>query len=169
MDFSEVRHIGQGRGGICKVCGKEGHRINIMDHIETHHIAGISLYCNLCGKTFMSRMSIRMHVLKKRKIWCQFSGQGVSWGYTLIRQNVTQHFFRQNVTQHSLRQNFTQHFFRTSRGLRGHKTAYSSIWQKFNVSFLPCWILLQENLKLSTLKDFILWLLEMFYASPGSN
>ena len=68
MDFSEVRHGNQGRGRICKVCGKEGQRINIMDHIEAHHIAGLSLNCNLCGKTFRSRVSIRMHKIKKHSI-----------------------------------------------------------------------------------------------------
>ena len=50
MDFSEVRHGSQGRGRICKICGKEEQRINIMVHIETHHITGVSLNCNQCGK-----------------------------------------------------------------------------------------------------------------------
>ena len=68
MEFSEVRYGNQGRGRICKVCGKEGQRINIMDHIEAHHIAGLSLNCNLCGKTFRSRVSIRMHKIKKHSI-----------------------------------------------------------------------------------------------------
>ena len=77
MNFSEVRHGSQGRGRICKVCGKEGQRINIMDHIETHHISGISLNCNFCGKTFRSRVSIRLHKLRMHKVWYQFSGQGV--------------------------------------------------------------------------------------------
>ena len=77
MNFSEVRHGSQGRGRICKVCGKEGQRINIMDHIETHHISGISLNCNLCGKTFRSRVSIRLHKLRMHKILYNFSGQGV--------------------------------------------------------------------------------------------
>ena len=68
MEFSEVRYGRQGRGRICKVCGKEGQRINIMDHIEAHHIAGLALNCNLCGKIFRSRMPLRIHKLKKHSI-----------------------------------------------------------------------------------------------------
>ena len=59
----------------CNVCGKEGQRINIIYHIETHHITGLSLNCNLCGKTFRSRLSIRMH--KKCQI-ALFSGRVVA-------------------------------------------------------------------------------------------
>ena len=50
MKFSQVKVEGQGRMRICKVCGKEGQRSNIMDHIEAHHITGFSHHCGICGK-----------------------------------------------------------------------------------------------------------------------
>ena len=50
MKFSQVKVEGQGRMRICKVCGKEGQRSNIMDHIEAHHITGFSHDCGICGK-----------------------------------------------------------------------------------------------------------------------
>ena len=45
----------------CKVCGKEGQGINIRDHIEANHLEGIILPCNLCDKTFRSRVALRLH------------------------------------------------------------------------------------------------------------
>ena len=51
----------QGRARICKVCGKEGSRTHISDHIEANHITGISIPCDLCGKSFKSRVSLAMH------------------------------------------------------------------------------------------------------------
>ena len=49
------------RARTCKVCGKEGSRTNTMNHIETHHIAGISVPCSLCGIVFCSRNSLAKH------------------------------------------------------------------------------------------------------------
>ena len=46
---------------ICKVCGKEGQGIAIRDHIEGNHLEGVSLPCNVCGKVFRSRCSLRKH------------------------------------------------------------------------------------------------------------
>ena len=46
----------------CKSCGKEGAGIAIRDHIEAHHVDGISLPCNNCGKMCRSRMSLRKHM-----------------------------------------------------------------------------------------------------------
>ena len=40
---------------ICKVCGKEGAPQTIKDHIEAHHLEGVSLPCNTRGKTFRSK------------------------------------------------------------------------------------------------------------------
>ena len=49
------------RARTCKVCGKEGSRTNTINHIETHHIAGISVPCSLCGTVFCSRNSLAKH------------------------------------------------------------------------------------------------------------
>ena len=55
MRFSENADLYKkdgARARICKVCGKEGSMRDIMDHIEAHHIAGISIPCGLCGQFF---------------------------------------------------------------------------------------------------------------------
>ena len=52
---------GKGRAKICKVCGKEGQSMAIRDHIEANHLEGVSLPCNVCEKTFRSRMILRRH------------------------------------------------------------------------------------------------------------
>ena len=52
---------GTKKAHICKVCGKEGEGIAIRDHIEANHLEGISLPCNICGKTFRSRNRLRQH------------------------------------------------------------------------------------------------------------
>ena len=49
------------RADICKVCGKEGEGIAIRDHIEANHLEGVSLPCNVCEKTFRSRIILRRH------------------------------------------------------------------------------------------------------------
>ena len=46
---------------ICKLCGKEGQSVAIRDHIEANHLEGVSLPCNVCGKTFRSRIILRRH------------------------------------------------------------------------------------------------------------
>ena len=49
------------RARICKVCGKEGSMQSIMHHIEANHIAGISIPCDLCGKSLKSRNAVTKH------------------------------------------------------------------------------------------------------------
>ena len=62
MDYSaNFISNGKERARICKVCGKEGERKAIRDHIEVNHLEGISLPCNLCDKTFRSRQRMRKH------------------------------------------------------------------------------------------------------------
>ena len=46
---------------VCQICGKEGRRTTIKDHIEVNHVEGISLPCKICGKIFGSRHSLRTH------------------------------------------------------------------------------------------------------------
>ena len=47
---------------ICQICVKEGRQSKIKDHIESNHLAGISIPCSLCEKTFRSRDSLRHHI-----------------------------------------------------------------------------------------------------------
>ena len=52
------------RAMICKVCGKEAKKAHMKEHIEAHHIAGISHNCDLCGNIFRLRKGLKEH---KRK------------------------------------------------------------------------------------------------------
>ena len=48
----------------CKVCGKEytsKHKINLKEHIETHHTSGFTHTCDICQKACGSRKYLRMH------------------------------------------------------------------------------------------------------------
>ena len=46
---------------ICKVCGKEGIKTSIRNHIESKHLEGICIPCDFCGNTFSSRASLNIH------------------------------------------------------------------------------------------------------------
>ena len=46
---------------VCKVCGKQGQKAQVQNHIEANHLEGISIPCNLCEKTFKLRESLRSH------------------------------------------------------------------------------------------------------------
>ena len=52
---------------ICKVCGKEGLKHHIRDHIEGNHLEGISLPCNVCDKSLSSRNGLRRHKIRFHK------------------------------------------------------------------------------------------------------
>ena len=43
---------GKKKATACQVCGKEGYRTQIRDHIEANHVKGISVPCKLCEKIF---------------------------------------------------------------------------------------------------------------------
>ena len=49
------------RAYVCTVCGKQGKRGHIKDHIEVHHIEGVSIPCNYCEKIFRTRDALRHH------------------------------------------------------------------------------------------------------------
>ena len=55
-------NYGNRRARSCTVCGKEGYRNDIMNHIESHHITGVSHSCLFCSKTFRIRHTMRMHI-----------------------------------------------------------------------------------------------------------
>ena len=64
MIFSNNAATYKGQGGrarICKVCGKEGNLNVIMNHVEANHINGISIPCDLCGKSCKSRNVLASH------------------------------------------------------------------------------------------------------------
>jgi len=63
MEVSENKNDGNQAGfkRICKVCGKEGQMINIINHIEANNITGISHTCDICGKISRSRNALRVH------------------------------------------------------------------------------------------------------------
>ena len=46
---------------ICKICGKEGIKKDIRDHIEANHLEGISFTCDFCNKTFSARSYLDKH------------------------------------------------------------------------------------------------------------
>ena len=53
---------------ICKVCGKEGRRHVIKDHVEAKHLEGISFPCDYCDKTYSSRAAFRLHKCLSERI-----------------------------------------------------------------------------------------------------
>jgi len=61
MMFSENVDARYGKKRICKVCGKEGRMSEIINHIEAHHITGVSHACNICGKTSKTKDTLRIH------------------------------------------------------------------------------------------------------------
>ena len=52
------------RAYVCQVCGKEGLKHVIRDHIEANHLDGISVPCSICEKTSRSRNSLRTHTYR---------------------------------------------------------------------------------------------------------
>jgi len=69
MEVSENRNDRNQAGfkRVCKMCGKEGQMINIIDHIEAHHITGVSHSCNKCGNIGKTRNALRIHKSKYHK------------------------------------------------------------------------------------------------------
>ena len=52
---------------VCNVCGKEGQRKHIIQHIETHHITGVSHACDICGKMCKTKYTLAAHKSQKHK------------------------------------------------------------------------------------------------------
>ena len=57
----------QERAKICKVCGIEGHGNYIKRHIESNHLEGVSIPCNLCDKMMRSRHALSLHMSRNHK------------------------------------------------------------------------------------------------------
>ena len=66
MMLVSENHTGgkMGKARICKVCGKEGDMGRIARHIESNHMTGIALPCNICGETKPSRDTLAKHKVK---------------------------------------------------------------------------------------------------------
>ena len=70
MMFSENSAPGKtvkGRGRKCKLCGKEGSMSSIIYHIESKHMPGLAIPCDLCEKSFSSRTALHSHGIKAHK------------------------------------------------------------------------------------------------------
>ena len=53
----------------CTLCGKEAkQKIQIQYHIEGVHMEGLSLPCNICGRTFSSRNAFTVHKFREHKV-----------------------------------------------------------------------------------------------------
>ena len=59
--LSNKKSAGNSKVRMCKVCGKEGRRQTIKDHIEAYHIQGYSPKCKLCGKKYKTQNSLSVH------------------------------------------------------------------------------------------------------------
>ena len=53
---------GRQKAYVCQVCGKEGYKTQIRDHIEANHVEGVSVPCKTCDKNFRSRNALRQHM-----------------------------------------------------------------------------------------------------------
>ena len=65
MEATALRNV---RGQLlyrCKVCAKEEINGGMKNHIESNHLEGVSVPCNLCEKTFRSRNSLSKHTNEK--------------------------------------------------------------------------------------------------------
>ena len=54
---------------VCKVCGKESRdAIDMKRHIESFHLKGVSIPCDLCNTILRSRTALRFHVSRNHKL-----------------------------------------------------------------------------------------------------
>ena len=61
MEKSQHRASDGKMAFLCRICGKEGQRFNIRQHIETKHFDRVSTPCNMCGKAFTSKNASMRH------------------------------------------------------------------------------------------------------------
>ena len=73
MEKSEnLIHNGKSRlikAYTCKVCGKEGFSSNIKTHIESYHIDGVQISCNICQKIFRFGKATKHYASVKTDIY----------------------------------------------------------------------------------------------------
>ena len=51
-----------GKLWACKVCGKEGLRTTIRNHVEAKHITGVTHTCKICGKVLKTKNTLAWHM-----------------------------------------------------------------------------------------------------------
>ena len=51
-----------GKLWLCKVCGKEGLRSTVKNHVEAKHITGVTHTCKICGKVLKTKNTLAWHV-----------------------------------------------------------------------------------------------------------
>ena len=51
-----------GKLWVCKVCGKEGLRTTIRNHVEAKHITGVTHTCKICEKVLKTKNTLAWHV-----------------------------------------------------------------------------------------------------------
>ena len=61
MKFSNRSGPGKARGRICNMCGKEGDYTAITNHIESNHLTGLPIPCNVCAHVAKTRAALRVH------------------------------------------------------------------------------------------------------------
>ena len=61
MRFSNRSGPGKARGRICNMCGKEGDYTAITNHIESNHLTGLPIPCNVCAHVAKTRAALRVH------------------------------------------------------------------------------------------------------------
>ena len=64
MEKTERKMPNGKRSYNCIICGKEGEKGNIRQHIEANHLEGVSVPCKFCEKTFRSRNALNSHNFK---------------------------------------------------------------------------------------------------------
>ena len=66
-ELLKFRHSATSRSLPASAPRKEGNMGDIAKHIESNHITGIVLPCNICGKTKPTRKALRQHEIKFHK------------------------------------------------------------------------------------------------------
>ena len=68
MTRSNVNLDSQGqKATVCTICGKEGQKKVISNHIESNHITGVSHICDHCGHITSTRAALVKHIKSKHE------------------------------------------------------------------------------------------------------
>ena len=68
MTRSNVNLDSQGqKATVCTICGKEGQKKVISNHIESNHITDVSHICDHCGHITSTRAALVKHIKSKHE------------------------------------------------------------------------------------------------------